>query len=76
VTRPGFVLLALVLGWSSLGAAQGDCNRRVEVDLDRLVVFGGATWELTERLGLTGELYAAPTDAITGRVIVRTAIGP
>jgi hypothetical protein len=51
-------------------------NRRVEVDLDRLVLFGGATWELTERLGLTGELYAAPADAITGRVIIRTAIGP
>jgi hypothetical protein len=51
-------------------------NRRVEVDLDRLVVFGGATWEVTERLGLTGELYAAPADAVTGRLIVRRAIGP
>jgi hypothetical protein len=51
-------------------------DRRVGVDLDRLVVFGGATWEVTERLGLTGELYAAPTDAVTGRLIVRTAVGP
>jgi hypothetical protein len=51
-------------------------NRRVEVDLDRLAMFAGATWELTERLGLTGELYAAPTDAVTGRVIVRRGIGP
>jgi hypothetical protein len=51
-------------------------NRRVEVNLDRLVVFGGVTWEVAERLGLTGELYAAPSDAITGRVIVRRAIGP
>jgi hypothetical protein len=51
-------------------------NRRVEVDLNRLVVFGGATWQVGERLGLTGELYVAPSDAVTGRVIVRTAVGP
>jgi hypothetical protein len=51
-------------------------DRRVEVDLDRFVMFGGATWETTGRLSLTGELYAAPADAITGRVIVRTAVGP
>jgi hypothetical protein len=51
-------------------------DRRVEVDLDRLVLFGGATWQVAERLGLTGELYAAPSDAVTGRVIVRTAVGP
>ena len=51
-------------------------HRRVTVDLDRLVAFGGATWQLTERLGLTGELYAAPADAVTGRLIVRTAVGP
>jgi hypothetical protein len=51
-------------------------DRRVEVDLDRLVMFGGATWQTTDRLSLTGELYAAPADAITGRVIVRTAVGP
>ena len=51
-------------------------NRRVAVDLDRLVVFGGATWQVGERVGLTGELYAAPADAVTGRVILRTAVGP
>ncbi len=51
-------------------------NRRVEVNLNRLVMFGGATWAVTERLGLTGELYASPADAVTGRVIVRTAVGP
>ena len=51
-------------------------DRRVEVDLDRFVMFGGATWQTTERLSLTGELYAAPADAITGRVILRTAVGP
>jgi len=51
-------------------------NRRVEVNLDRLALFAGGTWEITERLGLTGELYAAPADALTGRVVMRTAIGP
>jgi hypothetical protein len=51
-------------------------DRRVEVDLNRLVMFGGATWQTTGRLSVTGELYAAPADAITGRVIVRTAVGP
>ncbi len=51
-------------------------DRRVEVDLNRFVMFGGATWQATERLGVTGELYAAPADAITGRIVVRTAVGP
>jgi hypothetical protein len=51
-------------------------DRRVEVNLDRMVVFGGASWAVTERLGVTGELYAAPADAVTGRIIVRTAVGP
>jgi hypothetical protein len=51
-------------------------DRRVEVNLNRMVVFGGATWALTERLGVTGELYAAPADAVTARVILRTAVGP
>ena len=51
-------------------------NRRVEVGLNRVVLFGGATWTLTNRLGITSELYAAPADAITGRVVLRTSIGP
>jgi hypothetical protein len=51
-------------------------DRRVEVNLDRFVMFGGATWQTTDRLSVTGEMYAAPADAITGRVIVRTAVGP
>ena len=51
-------------------------NRRVEVNLNRLAVFGGATWRIAERLDLSGELYAAPADAMTGRVTVRTAVGP
>ncbi|MGE0552037.1 MAG: hypothetical protein AB7R55_01280 [Gemmatimonadales bacterium] len=56
-------------------AGQRD-ERRVEVDLDRAVLFGGATWwPAGGRLGLSGELYAAPSDAITGRVAVRLAVG-
>jgi hypothetical protein len=51
-------------------------DRRVEVDLNRFVMFGGATWQTTDRLSVTGELYAAPADAITGRVVLRTAVGP
>jgi hypothetical protein len=51
-------------------------DRRVEVNLNRFVMFGGATWQANERIGVTGELYAAPADALTGRIVVRTAVGP
>jgi hypothetical protein len=51
-------------------------DRRVDVNLNRLVLFGGATWQLAGRMGLTGELYASPSDAVTGRLIVRAAVGP
>ena len=55
----------------------GDLDRtRVEVDLDRLVLFGGATWQATGRVGITTELYGAPADALTARVLVRTAVWP
>jgi hypothetical protein len=51
-------------------------DRRVEVDLNRLVLFGGATWQATGRVGITTELYGAPADAVTARVLVRTAVWP
>jgi hypothetical protein len=51
-------------------------GRRVDVNLNRLAVFGGATWRLAQRVGFSAELYAAPSDAVTGRVILRTAVGP
>jgi hypothetical protein len=51
-------------------------STRIEVNLNRGVVFGGATWQLVERFGVTAEVYAAPADAVTGRLVVRTAIGP
>ncbi len=49
-------------------------NRKVEVDLNRAVVFAGATWAVTPLLGVTAELYAAPADAVTGRLVMRAAV--
>ena len=51
-------------------------STRIEVNLNRGVVFGGATWQLADRLGVAAEVYAAPADAVTARLVVRTAIGP
>jgi len=50
-------------------------NTRIEVNLNRGVVFGGATWQLADRLGVAAEVYAVPADAVTARLVVRTAIG-
>lgn len=43
-------------------------NRKVEVDLERLVVFAGATWFPSGRLGFSGQVYSAPADAVTARL--------
>jgi len=51
-------------------------STRIEVNLNRGVVFGGATWQLADRLDVTAEVYAVPADAVTARLVVRTAIGP
>lgn len=51
-------------------------STRVEVNLNRAVLFGGATWQVANRLSATTEAYAAPADALTVRVAVRAAIGP
>jgi hypothetical protein len=48
---------------------------RVEVNLDRLVLFGGATWQVDDNYTATGEVYSAPADATTVRLVVRAAIG-
>ena len=45
-------------------------QRKVEVDLNRGVLFAGASWFPSPRFSLTGEIYSAPTDLVTGRVIV------
>lgn len=43
-------------------------NRKVEVDLNRLAVFGGLTWQVGKALGLAGEIYSTPADAVTLRL--------
>lgn len=45
-------------------------NRKVEVDLKRVALFAGATWFPTARLGITGQIYSAPADAVTGRLTI------
>lgn len=49
-------------------------RRRVSVDLHRAVVFGGMTWLATPGLAVSGEAYAAPKDAVTGRLTFRLAV--
>jgi hypothetical protein len=49
---------------------------RVIVNLDRLAVFGGATWMLGYRFTLSGEVYAAPADAVTARLVFRSSLLP
>jgi hypothetical protein len=54
----------------------GDTDRtRVAVNLDRVALFSGAAWQLTDRLAITGEVYAAAADAATGRVLIRQSLG-
>jgi hypothetical protein len=50
-------------------------NQKVEVDLNRLALFGGITWLPSRRWGITGEVYSQPADAVTVRVIGRFGIG-
>jgi hypothetical protein len=51
-------------------------STRVEVNLNRAVLFGGASWQLRERIDVTGEIYAAPADAVTARIVLRALLGP
>ena len=46
-------------------------NRKVEVDLTRLAVFGGLTWQASSKWALSGELYSTPSDAVTVRTAIR-----
>jgi hypothetical protein len=48
---------------------------RVEVNLDRAILFGGATLQVRDHYSATAEVYSAPTDATTLRLVVRKAIG-
>ncbi|HEV8600936.1 MAG TPA: hypothetical protein VGQ69_16365 [Gemmatimonadales bacterium] len=46
-------------------------RQRVRVDLDRGVLFAGATFSPGSRLELGGEVYSAPVDAVTVRLMAR-----
>ena len=48
---------------------------RFEVDLNRVALFGGAGWQVTPLLAVTGEIYAVPADAVTGRLVIRQTLG-
>lgn len=50
-------------------------RRRVTVDLNRAVLFAGATWRATRAFELSGEIYSAPADAVTARVAARVLLG-
>jgi hypothetical protein len=49
-------------------------STRVVVNLNRAVIFGGASWR-RDRLEVTAEVYAAPADATTARLVLREGIG-
>jgi hypothetical protein len=49
-------------------------NTRIEVNLGRAVLFGGATWAPAAGWGLTGEIYSAPSDKVTGRLALSYGI--
>jgi hypothetical protein len=49
-------------------------HRQIEVNLERVAVFGGVTWELGSS-SITGEAYATPEDAVSARIVLRTRLG-
>jgi hypothetical protein len=49
-------------------------RRKVIVDLDRVVLFAGATWRATTALEVGGEIYSAPADAVTARLSARVRV--
>ncbi len=53
----------------------GTDRTRLAVNLDRVALFGGAAWQLTDRLAITGEVYSDAADAATGRVVIRRTFG-
>ena len=50
-------------------------HTEVEVDLNRVALFGGAGWQVTPLLAVTGEIYAVPADAVTARLVIRQTLG-
>jgi len=53
----------------------GTDRTRLAVNLDRVALFGGAAWQLNDRLAITGEVYSDAADAATGRLVIRRTFG-
>lgn len=51
-------------------------NRKVEVNLQRVVAFGGIGWAPAPTWELAGELYTSPGDAVSVRLAIRKALTP
>jgi hypothetical protein len=49
--------------------------RKVEVNLRRVALFGGATLQPTRRLMLSSEIYSTPADVVTARATVSVLLG-
>lgn len=50
-------------------------TRKVEVNLSRIALFGGATYAPSEDLLITGEAYSTPSDLVTARARVTLVFG-
>ncbi len=56
--------------------AVGDLDKRkVEVNLSRVALFGGATFAPSEDLLISGEAYSTPSDLVTARARVTLVLG-
>ncbi|HEY4100734.1 MAG TPA: hypothetical protein VGM20_07635 [Gemmatimonadales bacterium] len=49
-------------------------NRQVQVNLERVALFGGVTLDIGSS-SVTGEVYSTPQDAVSARVVLRTRLG-
>jgi hypothetical protein len=50
-------------------------TRKVEVNLRRIALFGGATFQPTRRILLSGEVYSTPSDVVTARASLGVLFG-
>ena len=51
-------------------------NRKVEVNLQRAVAFGGVAWAPAATWEVAGEVYASLGDAVSARLVIRKAVTP
>lgn len=49
-------------------------SNRITVDLSRVVTFAGLTWAPGANSTISGEVYVAPKDALTARVVIRQGL--